>query len=99
MFPLWLAVVIIFYILFGYLLWKLINIFHYCDYKMATHCSVLSWKILWTEEPGRLWGPWGRKVRHNWVTNTNINYYSFNTVVSWLVNRKIIEFYITKTTI
>ena len=27
------------------------------------------------------------------------NYYSFHTIVSWLVNRKIIEFYITKTTI
>ena len=27
------------------------------------------------------------------------NYYSLNTMVSWLVNRKIIEFYITKTTI
>ena len=22
--------------------------------KMATHSSILSWRILWTEEPGRL---------------------------------------------
>ena len=22
--------------------------------EMATHCSILAWKILWTEEPGRL---------------------------------------------
>ena len=36
MFPLWLAVVIIFYFLFGYWLWKLINIFHYCDYVTIT---------------------------------------------------------------
>ena len=21
---------------------------------MATHCSILAWRILWTEEPGRL---------------------------------------------
>ena len=21
---------------------------------VATHCSILSWEILWTEEPGRL---------------------------------------------
>ena len=21
---------------------------------MATHCSILDWRILWTEEPGRL---------------------------------------------
>ena len=25
---------------------------------MATHSSILAWKIPWTEEPG---GPWGRK--------------------------------------
>jgi len=23
---------------------------------MATHSSTLTWKIPWTEEPGRLWG-------------------------------------------
>ena len=29
---------------------------------MATHCSILAWRISWTEEPG--WGghsPWGHK--------------------------------------
>ena len=31
--------------------------------EMATHSSILAWKILWMEEPGRLGGhsPWGRK--------------------------------------
>ena len=56
-FPLWLAVVIIFYFLSGYWLWKLINIFY----------------LLWL-----------------------YNCYSLNTIVSWLVNRKIIELYINK---
>ena len=28
---------------------------------MAIHSSVLAWKIPWTEEPGRLYSPWGRK--------------------------------------
>ena len=23
--------------------------------EMATHSSILAWKITWTEEPGRLW--------------------------------------------
>ena len=23
---------------------------------MATHSSILAWRIPWTEEPGRLWG-------------------------------------------
>ena len=28
--------------------------------EMATHSSILAWKILWTEEPGRLqfWKSW-----------------------------------------
>ena len=31
MFPLWLAIIIIFYFLSDYGLWKLANIFYYCD--------------------------------------------------------------------
>ena len=27
---------------------------------MATQCSILAWRIPWTEEPGGL-SPWGRK--------------------------------------
>ena len=29
--------------------------------EMATHSSILAWIIPWTEEPGRLHSPWGRK--------------------------------------
>ena len=28
---------------------------------MATHSSVLAWRICWTGEPGRLYSPWGCK--------------------------------------
>ena len=28
---------------------------------MATHSSILAWRIPWTEKPGRLHSPWGRK--------------------------------------
>ena len=28
---------------------------------MAADSSTLAWKIPWTEEPGRLYSPWGRK--------------------------------------
>ena len=31
---------------------------------MATHSSILSWRISWTEEPGRLQSM-GSRVRHN----------------------------------
>ena len=27
---------------------------------MATHSSILAWRIPWTEEPGRLYSPWAR---------------------------------------
>ena len=29
--------------------------------EMATHSSVLAWRIPWTEEPGGLYSSWGRK--------------------------------------
>ena len=28
---------------------------------MATHSSILAWRIPWTEEPGGLYSPWGCK--------------------------------------
>ena len=28
--------------------------------EMATHCSILAWKIPWTEKPGG-YSPWGHK--------------------------------------
>ena len=38
--------------------------------EMATHSSILAWKISWTEEPGGLQSMGLQKVGHNWVTNT-----------------------------
>ena len=29
--------------------------------EMATHSSILAWRILWTEEPGGLYSPRGHK--------------------------------------
>ena len=29
--------------------------------EMATHSSILAWKIPWTQEPGRLYSPWTHK--------------------------------------
>ena len=30
--------------------------------EMATHSSILAWEILWTEERGGLYSPWGHKT-------------------------------------
>ena len=35
---------------------------------MAPHSSTLAWKILWTEEPGRLQSMGSLRVRHDWAT-------------------------------
>ena len=32
--------------------------------EMATHSSTVAWKILWTEEPGRLQPMGSQKVEH-----------------------------------
>ena len=33
--------------------------------EMTTHSSILAWKTLWTEEPGRLQSKGLQRVRHN----------------------------------
>ena len=33
--------------------------------EMAAHSSILAWKILWTEEPGRLQSMGSQRVRHD----------------------------------
>ena len=35
---------------------------------MATHSSVLAWRIPWTEEPGGLQSMGSLRVRHDWAT-------------------------------
>ena len=36
--------------------------------EMATHSSILAWRIPWTEEPGRLQSTGSQRVRQNWAT-------------------------------
>ena len=38
---------------------------------MATHSSILAWRISWTEEPGSLQSMGSQRVGHNWATNTH----------------------------
>ena len=39
---------------------------------MATHSSILAWRIPWTEESAGLQSMGLQRVVHNWATNTNI---------------------------
>ena len=38
---------------------------------MATHSSILAWRIPWTEEPGRLQSMGSQRVTHDCATNTH----------------------------
>ena len=38
--------------------------------KMATHSSILAWRIPWTEDPGGLQAMGSRRVRHDWAQGT-----------------------------
>ena len=37
--------------------------------EMATHSSILAWKIPWTEEPGGLQSMGSQRVEHDWATS------------------------------
>ena len=37
---------------------------------MATHSSILTWRIQWTEEPGGLWSMGSQRVRHDLAHNS-----------------------------
>ena len=37
--------------------------------EMATHSSILAWRIPWREEPGRLQSTGLQRVRHDWATS------------------------------
>ena len=44
--------------------------------RMATHSSILAWRISWAEEPGGLQSMGSQRDGHNLVTNTNKDYNS-----------------------
>ena len=48
---------------------------------MATHSTILAWRILWTEEPGGPQFVGSQRVGHDWVTNPR------NIVWHWSVLR------------
>ena len=46
--------------------------FHALDKEMVTHCSVLAWRILGTEEPGRLQSMGSGRVGHDGATSLSL---------------------------
>ena len=46
--------------------------FHALEKEMATHSSVLAWRIPWTEKPGRLQSMGSLRVGHDWVASLSL---------------------------
>ena len=52
------------------------NFIHLLEKEMATHSSILAWRITWTEEPGELQFSVLQRARHNRATNTFTSFIS-----------------------
>ena len=50
---------------------------------MATHASILAWRIPWAEEPGGLQSIGLQRVRHDWITNIYIQTYLDTLKWTW----------------
>ena len=51
--------------------------------EMATHSSILAWKIPWTERPGGLRSIWSQGVEHDWVTEHILTIYLKKKEIYW----------------
>ena len=54
--------------------------------EMTTQSSILAWKIPWTEEPGRLYSPWGHKevdTTENTHTHTHTHTHTSKSLGVW----------------
>ena len=46
-----------------------IYVYVYMEKEMATHSSILAWRIPWMEEPGGLQSTGSQRVGHDWATS------------------------------
>ena len=44
----------------------------YMQKEMATHSSILAWRIPWMEEPGGLQSMGSQRVGHDWATSLSL---------------------------
>ena len=57
--------------------------------EMATHSSILAWRIPWMEEPGRLQSTGLQRVGHNWATSLHFrpSLWSNSNIHIWLLEK------------
>ena len=49
--------------------------------EMATHSSILAWKMPWTEEPDRLQSMGPQRVGHDWATSLSLSLWWLNNSI------------------
>ena len=62
--------------------------------EMATHASILAWRIPWTEEPGGLQSRGLQRVGHNWTTkhkHTDLHVFKMKRPIGKAKNRSFIS--------
>ena len=52
---------------------------------MATHSSILAWRIPWTEEPGGLQSIGLQRVRHDWSNLAHVILSTYDFIVTVVV--------------
>ena len=55
---------------------------------MATHSSILAWRIPWTEEPGELQSIASQRVRHDWSDLLHTHVYMYTIYIYLLLFTK-----------
>ena len=65
---------------------------------MATHASILAWRIPWTEDPGRLQSVGSQRVRHDRVTSLSLSVLHCRRILYQLIcqGKRLLEAYFVK---
>ena len=58
--------------------------------EMATHSSILAWKIPWMKEPSRLLSMGSQRVGHNWAASLSLSFFSVKGRGSALSNIRLL---------
>ena len=53
--------------------WKTQLLFHHVEKEIATHSSILAWRVPWTEEPGGLLSMGLHRVGHDWAISLSLS--------------------------
>ena len=64
--------------------------------EMEAHSNILSWKIPWTEEPGRPQSMEAQRAGHDWVTKSIV---ICHCNCAWLITQAVLDAEISQDTV